>query len=232
VLSPGSGAHDVERLPNSLCVQWPRWLTRLLRTSLQPKKSNPALRLGIAVPTFFLVLASPAGAALQGSTAEPVGRSGTNRLVTPVNQIVTPFSRQVDLAGLRAQALALSPAGRLLAVSGKTSEVVLLDPATGAIRQRVALPSEKQNGPQPEVTSPNILRPDAKGQASYTGLVFSRDGRRRYLSNVNGSIKVFTVEADDRVKPSHSLTLPLANAPRRKEEIPAGLALSPDGTRL
>lgn len=34
------------------------------------------------------------------------------------------------------------------------------------------------------------------------------------------------------MKPTHSLTLPLANAPRRKEEIPAGLALSPDGRRL
>jgi YVTN family beta-propeller protein len=169
---------------------------------------------------------------LPGSTSEPVGRSGTNRLVTPVNQIVTPFGRQVDLAGLRPQAIALSSDGRLLAVSGKTSEVVLLDPATGAIRQRVALPAENQNEPQPGVASPNILLPDAKGQASYTGLVFSRDGRRLYLSNVNGSIKVFTVEADDTVKPSHSLTLPLANAPRRKQEIPAGLALSPDGTRL
>jgi DNA-binding beta-propeller fold protein YncE len=92
----------------------------------------------------------------------------------------------VDFAGLRPQAIALSPDGRLLAVSGKTSEVVLLDPATGAIRQRVALPAENQNEPQPEVASPNILQPDAKGQASYTGLVFSRDGRPLYLSNVNG----------------------------------------------
>ena len=121
----------------------------------------------------------------------------------------------------------------MLAVSGEASEVVLLDPATGAIRHRVALPAENQNEPQPEVASPNILQPDAKGQASYTGLVFSRDGGRLYLSNANGSIKVITVETDDKVKPSHSLTLPLANAPRRKEEeIPAGLALSPDGTRL
>src|ERR1035437_8432863 len=105
-------------------------------------KSIPALCLSIAFQACFLHLTSPVAAVLPGSTSEPVGRSGTNRLVTPVNQIVTPFGRQVDLAGLRPQAIALSSDGRLLAVSGKTSEVVLLDPATGDIRQRVALPAE------------------------------------------------------------------------------------------
>jgi YVTN family beta-propeller protein len=163
---------------------------------------------------------------------ERVGRASPGRTVLPVHQEVTPAGRQVDLPGLRPQALALSPDGRLLAVSGKTSELLILDPAGGEIRQRVPLPSEQANEPQPAVPSANILQPDTKGQLSYTGLIFSRDGRRIYLSNVNGSIKVFTVAADGTVQPSHSLPLPPANAPRRKEEIPAGLALSPDGRRL
>ena len=166
------------------------------------------------------------------ATTERVGRSGANRTVTPVNQVLTPLGRTVELPGLRPQALALSPDGRILVTSGKTSEIVVVDPATGTVRQRVALPNEKQGEPQPTVVSPQILEPDPKGQVSYTGLVFAPDGRRLVLSNVNGSLKVFAVAPDGTVTPSHSVPLPLANAPRRKEEIPSGLAFSPDGARL
>ena len=166
------------------------------------------------------------------ASAEPVGRSGAGRAVTPVNQVLTPLGRTIELPGLRPQALALSPDGRILVTSGKTSEIVVVDPASGTLRQRVALPSEKQGEPRPNVVSPNLLEPDPKGQVSYTGLVFSPDGRRLVLSNVNGSLKVFAVAPDGTVTPSHSVALPLANAPRRKEEIPSGLAFSPDGTRL
>ena len=52
------------------------------------------------------------------------------------------------------------------------------------------------------------------------------------MSNVNGSIKVFTVGSDGAVSPSHTLPLPSATAPRRKAEIPSGLALSDDDARL
>ncbi len=166
------------------------------------------------------------------ATDERVGRSGANRIILPVNQVLSPLGRQIDLPGLRPQVLALSPDGRVLLVSGKTSELLVLDPATGAIRQRVALPGENVNEPQPEVVSPNILKPDKEGQVSYTGLIFSPDGRRVLLSNVNGSIKVFTVTADGVVAPSHSISLPHADAPRRKQEIPAGLAFSGDGLKL
>ncbi|MBI3877924.1 MAG: bifunctional YncE family protein/alkaline phosphatase family protein [Verrucomicrobia bacterium] len=166
------------------------------------------------------------------SMGEHVGRTATNHAVTPVNQIVTPAGTQVELPGLRPQTLALSPDGRLLVTAGKTSELVVVDPATRKILQRVTLPSEKQNEPRPGVVSPNILQPDEKGQVSFTGLIFSPDGRRIYLSNVNGSIKVFNVAADGTVTGSHSIPLPLANAPRRKEEIPAGLAVSLDGKKL
>ena len=169
---------------------------------------------------------------LFGGDTEMVGRRGENRTVLPVNQEVTPLGRQTDLAGLRPQAMALSPDGRRLVVSGKTSELIVLDPANGAILERVQLPSERQNEPLPPTASPNILQPDTKGQLSFTGLIFSPDGRRIFLSNVNGSVKVFTVDAEGSVAASHSLPLPAANAPRRSEEIPSGLAISPDGVRL
>lgn len=153
-------------------------------------------------------------------------------MVLPVNQVVTPAGIQVDLPGTRPQALALSPDGRLLVTSGKSSELYVIDPQTGAVKQKVALPSEKQNEPLPPVASSNILQPDTKGLLSFTGLIFSADGRRIFLSNVNGSIKVFQVDTNGVVAPSHSLPLPHAGAPRRKEEIPTGLALSGDGKRL
>jgi len=188
------------------------------------------------VPSAALVFVVLWGVSLCRKPAPPdtatVGPAGPNRTVVPTNQVVRPAGMQIPLPGLRPQALALSPDGRLLAVSGKTSELVILDPATGEIRERVDLPSEALRETLPEIPSPNLLEPDVKGQLSYTGLVFSPDGRRLYLSNVNGSIKAFSVGPDGGVRPSHSLSLPAANAPRREEEIPAGLAVSPDGRKL
>jgi len=163
---------------------------------------------------------------------ERVGRGVDGRTVLPVNQTITPIGKQTELPGLRPQAIALSPDGRWLAVSGKTSELIILHPGSGEVNQRVQLPSEQQNEPLPAVPSSNILQPDTNGQLSYTGLIYSRDGRRIFLSNVNGSIKVFAVDAEGTVSGSHSLPLPEAKAPRRQEEIPSGLALSPDGRRL
>src|SRR4051812_23748609 len=57
---------------------------------------------------------------------ENVGRASPNRTVTPVNQVLTPLGLQLELPGLRPQVLALSPNGRLLAVSGKTSELLII----------------------------------------------------------------------------------------------------------
>ncbi len=163
---------------------------------------------------------------------ETVGPSSPKRVVLPVSQILTPAGKQVELPGFRPQALALSPDGRLLVTSGKSNQLVVVDPATGAIRQRVPLPSDKVNEAPPDVVSTHILQPDKDAQLSFTGLVFSPDGKRIYLSNVNGSIKVFGVGTDGQVVGLYSVPLPDAGAPRRKKDIPSGLALSPDGQRL
>jgi YVTN family beta-propeller protein len=159
---------------------------------------------------------------------EAVGRRGDNRTVLPVNQVVTPLGVQVELPGLRPQALALSPDGRILITAGKTAELVVVDPASGAVRQRVPLPKTTY----PRVPSENVLRPDKEGQLSFTGLAFSPDGRRAFLSDVNGSVVVFDVAADATLRVARSIRLPRAGAPRREEEIPAGLAVSADGTWL
>ncbi len=159
---------------------------------------------------------------------EAVGRRGADRTVLPVNQVVTPLGVQVDLPGLRPQALALSPDGRILLTAGKTAELVVVDPAIGSIRQRVPLPKTTY----PRAPSGNVLRPDKEGQLSFTGLVFSPDGRKAFLSDVNGSVVVFEVTRDATLRVARSIPLPHTDAPRRAEEIPAGLAVSPDGRRL
>ncbi|MEW6742747.1 MAG: alkaline phosphatase family protein [Planctomycetota bacterium] len=164
------------------------------------------------------------------STCEPIGRDGWQRSVLPVSQIVTPAGLQVDLPGLRPQAIALSPDGRLLVTSGKTPEIVVLDTETGAVRQRVALPAE----PPAEAPAPAVAPspPDTEGQLSYTGLVFAPDGSRLYLANVNGSVKVFGIAEDATVSPLYSIPLPPTGLPRRERALPSGMAASSDGKLL
>ncbi|MFM8891034.1 MAG: YncE family protein [Planctomycetia bacterium] len=177
-------------------------------------------------------LALLAAAPLRGeSPTEPVGRAAGGRSVTPVNQVVSPAGRQVELPGLRPQVLALSPDGRLLVTSGKTNEVVVIDPATAAVRQRVKPPADDATKPPADAETARNLKPDTKAIESYTGLVFAPDGSRLYMSNVHGSVKVFSATADG-LAASHTIPLPPASAPQRKQEIPAGLAVSSDGTRL
>jgi DNA-binding beta-propeller fold protein YncE len=165
------------------------------------------------------------------STATPVGTLGANIYSTPVNQLLTPAGRQLELPGMRPQALALSPNGRLLAVSGKTHQMLILDPALGEVKQRIVLPAAPENE-KLEPSSTHILKPDEEAQVSYTGLIFSPDGKRIFLSSVNGAIKVFRVDEQGRVEGFNSFSLPAADAPERTVEIPAGLALSKDGKLL
>src|SRR5512143_3018849 len=187
----------------------------------------------VAAIIVLLVSAAPGRAGLAASQdKDTVGPKAPGQAVLPVNQTVTPFGLQSTLPGMRPLALALSPDETLLAVSGKTPELIILDARTGKVRQEVALPAEAQEEQHPEVVSPQILDPDIEGQLSFTGLIFAPDGRRIYMSNVMGSLKVFNVDPDGYVDPSHTFRLPAAEAPRRAEEIPAGLAMTPDGRRL
>jgi YVTN family beta-propeller protein len=165
-------------------------------------------------------------------TSEWVGSDGSGRVVLPVNQILTPAGTQVDLPGMRPQVLALSPDHALLVTSGKTNVLVTVNPRSGRILQRVPFPSDKATDPAPQVVSSHILEPDTKGQVSYTGLAFSPDGSRIFLSSVNGDVKVFGVGTDQMVRGLYSIPLPPANVRERKEDIPSGLAVSRDGARL
>ena len=148
-----------------------------LMKTIQPK----ALLL---VAFLLLPVAAPDVAAADGP-AEPVGRATDGRTITPVNQVLTPMGRQVELPGLRPQAIALSPDGRLAVTSGKTNEIVVVDPATGDVRQRVQPAAEEITRP---ADADRNLKPDTKAIESFTGLRFAPDGRRLYMSNVHGSV--------------------------------------------
>lgn len=165
------------------------------------------------------------------STSDPVGRLADQSMMTPVNQRLTPFGGWVELPGMRPQVVAIAPDGSIAVTSGKTNELVVFHPVEGTILQRVAFPNEAQIL-EGSVPAANNLKPDTAALVSYTGLVFSHDGREIYLSNVHGSIKVFSVDEKGQVQSSHVLKLPEANAPLRKQEIPAGLAFNAAGDRL
>ncbi|HEY3856955.1 MAG TPA: bifunctional YncE family protein/alkaline phosphatase family protein [Verrucomicrobiae bacterium] len=166
-----------------------------------------------------------------GSTRGAVGWVTSNEFETPFNQLITPAGTQVDLPGIRPNALALSPDGTLLVTSGLKAELLVLDPATGNILQRVPMPSDKQL-PGISALSSEILGANLKDKLSFTGLVFSPDGKRIYLSNVNGDVKVFGVGAENKVSPLFSIPLPFANMPGRNEDIPTGIAVSRDGLKI
>jgi DNA-binding beta-propeller fold protein YncE len=159
------------------------------------------------------------------STREPVGQIGTNRYYTPANQLLTPAGIQVELPGMRPQAIALSPDGSLLVTAGHTHEIVVVDPASGQILQHVPLPANEQ-APVQENVSEQILQPDNFGQLSYTGLTFSSDGSRLYLANVNGDVKVFGLNARKQLRGLFTLKLPPAHIGNRTADIPAGIAVS------
>jgi YVTN family beta-propeller protein len=188
-----------------------------------------------ALPFLWIALIAGAACSLGERAAEDreaVGWRATGRAVLPVNQVLTPAGVQVALPGLRPLALALSPDEKLLAVSGKTNEVIVIDPADGRLLQRAVLPVRPMDQDRPEPLAAAILNPDEEAQLSYTGLVFSPDGKRLYLSNVNGDIKVFAVAPDGKIAPADVFGLPPADAPERAEEIPAGLALDAGGRSL
>lgn len=164
-----------------------------------------------------------------GATTAPVGYS-TNGFITPANQVITPAGILIQLPGVRPNALALSPDDRLLAISGLTHELLVADPLTGEIQQRVPFPRAKGEL-NARAGSALILNANVKDKLSFTGITFSPDGSRIYLSNVNGDIKVFGV-TDGTVSPLFSIPLPPVNMPDRKLDVPCGLAVSPDGEKI
>ena len=169
--------------------------------------------------------------------SDQVGPVAANRFVVPTGQVLTPSGKQVDLPGMRPQALALSPDGLLLATAGRNNSLALIDPATGQVLQTIPLSvisddsGAPLSGPLMAASAPRSAVTNT-AELSFTGLVFSPDGRRLYLSNVSGNVWVFPVSGARVAGPPSVLPVPDARAPKQKREIPTGLAVSADGKRL
>jgi YVTN family beta-propeller protein len=157
------------------------------------------------------------------ATRDTVGPDGTGGFETPVNQRITPAGWQVELQNMRPLALALSPDKRILITAGQTHELVVLDARIGDVLQHVPFPTE------PPGADPDLYR---RAQISFTGLVFSPDGSRLYMSNVRGNILVFAQERNHAFKWIESIALPDSPDTKRKADIPCGLAISANGKRL
>ncbi len=210
---------------------------------------HPLLQRPSRAALFCLVIASlaearepsikppPAAVGPAASSKEHVGKVGANRYITPTNQVLTPAGIQVELPGIRPQAIALSPDEKLLVTAGKTNEIIVIDPKTGTVLQRVTFPGKTLPGDVVEDAAQAggvggvKTKSDSGAQLSFTGLVFSPDGTRIYVSNVVGDVKVFSV-AQGKVSALQLIVLPEAKAPKRKAEIPAGLAVSQNGALL
>ena len=140
------------------------------------------------------------------SRAAAVGRLAAHRWLMPTGQILSPAGRQVELPGVRPQAIALSPDGRTLALGGTDNQLLIVNPATGGPVRKVPMPPET-----PEALGRSlgvIFTTDLSGpkadKLSVAGLVFSPDGTRLYFSNANGSIKVFSLDPAGEVRPLRS----------------------------
>ena len=165
-----------------------------------------------------------------GATTEHVGPAKeANQFTTPDNHRLAPAGKLVDLPYSRPQGIALSPDGKLLAVGGG-ARLTLIDPATGEILERVQVPAQQEQAA--DIDPDRILDKKKLGQLSFTGLVFSPDGKRIYMSSVSGNICVFRVDDKGQVAADFTIPLPATKNTLREAEIPAGLAVSADGGKL
>ena len=178
----------------------------------------------------------------------PVGRVATDYVSTPTGQVLTPAGKQVSLPGMRPQALALSLDGKVLAVGGNAGSLILLDSTTGQLLQTVALTVVTSHTKTNQVTN-TVATADGttlsfktnvtsrvwvtnKADISFTGLMFSPSGRALYFSNSKGPVWEFPFVQDRIVGTPRLLTLPETDSPKQRREIPSGLAISADGSRL
>lgn len=153
-----------------------------------------------------------------------VGIGADGRIVVPTNQVLSPAGRQVDFSG-RPTDVALSPDGRWLAVLN-SKDVLMIHPDSASVA--------------------HVQRNDA---ASYTGILFSPDGKTLYASTLPdrkraAGLAVFSVLEDGKLQPAEPIRLSKAGDAAREDvvqvpatdvsasEIPAGLCMTKDGKRL
>jgi YVTN family beta-propeller protein len=144
-----------------------------------------------------------------------VGRQSDGSVVVTTNQVLMPAGRQVEFRG-RPLSVALTPDGRTAAfLNGTYQAIIVVDVDSWTVKQ--------------EFTA-------AGGSASFTGILYSHDGRKLYASQT-GRVLVADVTATGTLTVNRFITaLPKSMIPYPGREdgnpYPGGLALSPDGSTL
>jgi YVTN family beta-propeller protein len=161
-------------------------------------------------------------AAALARPGEVAGPQGDGSAITPIGWRITPAGRQVALQqgstyADRPYAIAESPNGKKLAISNdgqSTQSIMIVDAQTGAVEQTV---------------------PYASPEALFIGLAYSPDGSKLYASaGGRNKIRVFDVAGDGHVTEGTPITLPpgVTRPFGDRGPFPAGLAVSPDGSKL
>ena len=168
---------------------------------------------GAAAGTALSVLLGAANA-LGAGAPTTVGPHPDGTAVAPTGHRVTPAGRQTRLGDLPLGG-AVSPDGRTLLVSNDgqaTQSLQTVDVASGSVVQTLPY------------SSPASL---------FVGVAFSPDGRTAYASG-GGDQKVHRYAVDgQRLTEGSPLSLPTTTPTgARVNAFPAGLAVTPDGTRL
>jgi len=150
-----------------------------------------------------------------------VGPQADGSYVAPTHQIIKPAGFQIQFYG-RPNDLALSPDEKLLAVKNWRSLDLI------KVRERTVVQS----------------LPFPKSGAAMTGLVWSANGKRIYVSEAEDRIRVAELDEQNIMRWGESLVLPRLNEEsvvKYRADIgetisgdpaPCGMALQPDGKRL
>lgn len=130
------------------------------------------------------------------TTTDLVGRWRDDVIVTLVNQVLPPYGRQGELPGLSPQALTLSPDGKLPLVTGKTSELLVIDIEMGEVAQRVEHVAKEEI----VETVWTKQKPSDLFGALSNALVFDPSGRTLHVANgTQTAAAVVHFDPDDKV---------------------------------
>lgn len=169
----------------------------------------------IGIPVVVGILAfGHYDAPAQVGEKQQIGRQKDGTVLTTSNQVLTPAGRQVEFRG-RPNAVTLSPDRKTAAfLNGGYKAIILVDVETGAVKQEF----------------------DAAGpSASFSGIVYSKDGKTLYASQATGNLIIAKVAGDGTIAVDQVVKLPpnkISYPGAEGNPYPGGLALSDDGGTL
>jgi YVTN family beta-propeller protein len=144
-----------------------------------------------------------------------VGQQTDGSVVATTDQVLIPAGQQVQIGGVRPNAVALNPDGKTAAFLTSGSDfVTVVDLVTGTKKQTLKISDGRSGGPP-------------------SGITYSKDGRKLFASDTSGKIMIADVNADGTLTLNSLAILPKSStSPSYAGPWPVGLALSDDGKTL